>query len=229
MENEGRLHHGVYLDHVGISSLPSSRHWRAPEASTHALAAFQTYGKARYAHELLCRLKKLKFLYWWSSLQKDRLIRENRTDSVLSGTDCRKTRMSGSCVWSLGIEFRKIHSIKSTNIGWSAWESNPPVTVLAPHTGFEVPKTQKTENHNPLINGLVSRKLLKTDEIVNSIYSLEFYPFCPFLSFAVNFITILSHTDIRSIDPKLAQMWKCHGCSFIQRVHFMWTICKYEQ
>ena len=59
--------------------------------------------------------------------------------------------------------------------------------------GFSVRAGKKTQKFNPLISGLVSRKLLETDEKVNSIYSLLFYPFCPFLSFAVNFITNLSH------------------------------------
>ena len=38
----------------------------------------------------------------------------------------------------LGPNFRGPRLIKSIGYGGSAWESNPPGTVLAPHTGFEV-------------------------------------------------------------------------------------------
>jgi hypothetical protein len=33
------------------------------------------------------------------------------------------------------------------NVGGSAWESNPPGTVLAPHTGFEVRELHQTAAH----------------------------------------------------------------------------------
>ena len=32
-------------------------------------------------------------------------------------------------------------------LGGSAWESNPPGTVLAPHTGFEVRELHQTAAH----------------------------------------------------------------------------------
>ena len=43
------------------------------------------------------------------------------------------------------------------NVGGSAWESNPPGTVLAPHTGFEVRELHQTAAHfhKPLKTNLV--------------------------------------------------------------------------
>jgi hypothetical protein len=35
----------------------------------------------------------------------------------------------------------------NVNVGGSAWESNPPGTVLAPHTGFEVRELHQTAAH----------------------------------------------------------------------------------
>jgi hypothetical protein len=38
----------------------------------------------------------------------------------------------------LALVFDKKYAMITTGNGGSAWESNPPGTVLAPHTGFEV-------------------------------------------------------------------------------------------